>query len=189
MRTFWAASLAVALGLAACEDLPPDMDSRKIQVEDAFVAWVNHLVKGNADAAFRGLSEANKSHWLFELLRREDRTAHAWRLKLDGRSRTDVDLWLSYFKDKSDGRPERLSTELLDSPGVQEVWRVTFEEQKDAVRTQMSNLRVLEVYAEDAAASVIVRNVVGKTEMYQLVYERGGWKVDHHREQVREVPR
>lgn len=187
MKTAWAAALAVAL--AACEPLPPELDSRRILVEDSFVAWVNHLRAGNADASFRGLSDANKSQWLFELLRREDPVAHQWRLKLEGRARTDVDLWLNYFKDKNDGRPEKLSAELLDSPGVLAVWRATFEDQKDAVKTQMSNLRVLDVYTDDAAASVIVRNVVGQTEMYQLVFERGGWKVDHHRGQVKEAPR
>jgi hypothetical protein len=187
MRTVWAAALAVAL--AACEELPPDTDAQKLQVEDAFVAWVNQLVKGNADAAYRGLSEANKSQWLFDLLKRGDRTANAWRLKLEGRARTDIDLWLNYFKDKSDGRPERLPTEVLDSEGVLAVWRTTFEEQKDPIKVQMAKLRILEIYTDDAAASVIVRNVVGKTEMYQMVFERGGWKVDHHRGQVQEAPR
>lgn len=187
MKTAWAAALAVAL--AACEELPEDTDSRKLVIEDAFMAWVNHLVKGNGDAAFRGLSEANKSQWLFDLLRREDRAAHAWRTQLQGRTRTDIDLWLNYFKDKSGARVEKLPTELLDSEGVLNVWRQTFEEQKDAVKVQMARIRVLEIYMDDAAASVIIRNVVGKTEMYQLVFERGGWKVDHHRGQVNESPR
>ena len=187
MRTSLAAALAFAL--AACEELPPERDSRQIDVEDAFIGWVNHLVKGNADAAYRGLSEANKSNWLFDLLRRGDRTANAWLRKLEGRTRTDVDLWFNYFKDKKDNRVEKLPTSLLDHPTVLDLWRTTFEEQKEAVRIQMSNIQISEVFAEAAAASIVVRNIQGKTEMYQMIFERAGWKIDHHRQSVQEVPR
>jgi hypothetical protein len=182
-------AIVLALGLAACEELPPERDSKQIQVEDAFLAWVNHLIKGNADAAYRGLSESYKSQWLFTLLRREDRAAHAWRLKLEGRARTDVDLWWSYFRDKNDGRVEKLSTALLDSPGVLELWRNSFEEDKEAVKLQMSRLQIAEVFADPAGASIVVRNIEGKTEMYQLIVERGGWKVDHHRDSVQDSQR
>lgn len=184
------AIIALAAGLAACEELPPERDHSQIQVEDAFMAYVNHLVKGNADAAFRGLSESNKSQWIFERLRAEDRAAHQWRLKLEGRTRTDVDLWYNYFKGKNDGlRVDKLATSVLDSPGVLDLWRGTFEEEKENLKIQMSRLQIAEVFTDGAGASVIVRNLEGKTEMYQMIVERGGWKVDHHKETVREIPR
>ncbi|HEX7900439.1 MAG TPA: hypothetical protein VF950_21905 [Planctomycetota bacterium] len=183
------ACVGLALALVACEELPPERTPEQIRVEDAFMAWVNHLAKGNADAAYRGLSEQNKSQWMFDLLRAEDRAAHAWRLTLEGRTRTDVDLWLNYFKDKRDGRVEKLPTALLDDPGVLNVWRSTFEAQKEIIRIQMSRLTISEVFAEAAAASIIVRNIEGKSEMYQMIFERNGWKVDHHRQTVAEVPR
>jgi hypothetical protein len=183
------ACVGLAVALVACEELPPERSPEQIRVEDAFIGWVTHLVKGNAEAAYRGLSEQNKSQWLFDLLRGEDRSAHAWRLKLEGRTRTDVDLWLNYFKDKRDGRVEKLPTSLLDDPGVLDVWRVTFESQKDVIRLQMSRLQISEIFTDAAAASIIVRNLEGKTEMYQMVFERNGWKIDHHRQTVREVPR
>ena len=183
------ACVGLAVALVACEELPPERSPEQIRVEDAFMAWVNHLVKGNSDAAYRGLSEQNKSQWLFALLRGEDRAAHAWRLKLEGRTRTDVDLWLNYFKDKRDGRVEKLPTSLLDDPGVLDVWRTTFESQKEVIRIQMSRLQISEIFTDAAAASIIVRNIEGKTEMYQMVFERGGWKVDHHRQSVQEIPR
>jgi hypothetical protein len=186
MKVAWA---GLAVALVACEELPPERTPEQIRVEDSFMAWVNHLAKGHADAAYQGLSELNKSQWLFGLLKAEDRAAHAWRLKLQGRTRTDVDLWYNYFKDKKDGRVDKLPTALLDDPAVLDLWRTTFEEQKEAIRIQMSKIQISEVFAEAAAASIIVRNIEGKAEMYQMVFERADWKIDHHRNSVQEIPR
>ena len=183
------ACVGLAVALVACEDLPPERTAAQIGVEDAFLTWVEHLTKGNTDAAYQGLSEQNKSQWLFDLLRAEDRAAHAWRLKLEGGTRTDVDLWFNYFKEKRDVRVERLPTALLDDPSVRELWRSTFDSQKEAIQIQMSKIQISEVFAEVAAASIIIRNMQGKSEMYQMIYERSGWKIDHHRQAMQEVPR
>jgi len=183
------ACVGLAVALVACEEFPPERTAAQIGVEDAFLTWVDHLTKGDADAAYRGLSEQNKSQWVFRLLKAEDRAAHAWRLKLEGRTRTDVDLWLNYFKDKTNVRVEKLPSSLLDDPGLLEVWRTTFESQKDIIRIQMSKIQISEVFAEPAVASITVRNIEGKIEMYEMVFERAGWKINHHMSDVREVPR
>lgn len=183
MKRFAAALTAVAL--CACDALPPERTPDQTVVEDAFMDWVDALVVGNATAAYLGLSELNKSQWLFDLLRGEDRGAHDWRLKLDAQTRTDVDLWYNYFKDKAaDLRVQKLGSSVLDSPEILALWRRTFDGQKESIRLQMSKVQVTEVYTDGAAASLTVRNILGKTEIYELIFERGGWKINHHRAAV-----
>jgi hypothetical protein len=180
VKTAWAAALFITL--AACEDLPPERTVGQHQVEDAFNTWLDALVAGDAVTSFRMLSDGNKSQWLFDLLKGEDRAAHAWRLKLEGKPRTDVDLWYTYFKDKPNDRVERLSTSVLDSPAVLALWKETFDGQKEGIRQEMSRMKVTDVFADGAAATVTVVNAIGKPEMFQLIIERGGWKVDHHKQ-------
>jgi hypothetical protein len=57
------------------------------------------------------------------------------------------------------------------------------------VRQEFSTLKVAEVYADDTGASIAVRTTVGTTELYQLIPEGAGWKIDHHRSSIRPLPR
>lgn len=182
MRTAGAAALLLAL--AACEDLPPEATPEEMRVEDAFHAWLDALAAGDAATSWRLLSEGNRSQWLFDLLQAEDRTAHAWRLKLQGQTRTDVDLWYSFHKDRKIDRVARLPTSLLDDPSVYAVWKTTFDAQRENIRQEMSKIKVTKVYTDGSNATVTVLNAVSKPEMFQLVIERGGWKIDHHKEGV-----
>lgn len=179
MRTAWA--VAVLAVLAGCEDLPAERTPAQQEVEDAFQDWLDALTGGDAATAFRMLTDGNKSQWLFDLLKGEDRAAHTWRLKLEGQARTDVDLWYNYFKDRGSDRVSPLSTAILDSPGVFAVWKETFDSQREAIRLEMSRLRVSTIYTDGAAATVTVLNAINKAEMYQMVIERGGWRIDHHK--------
>ena len=95
MKTVWAvALLAVAAG---CEDLPPERTPVEQAAEDSFRDWLDALIAGDAATSWALLSEGNKTQWLFDLLKAEDRAAHAWRLKLEGRTRTILGsgMWLA----------------------------------------------------------------------------------------------
>jgi hypothetical protein len=179
VKTAWA--LAAFAVLAGCEDLPPERTPEAQQVEDAFRDWLDALIDGDAATAFRMLTDGNKSQWLFDLLKAEDRAAHAWRLKLEDKVRTDVDLWYNYFKDRKADRVNPLPTPLLDSPGVFAVWKETFDSQRENIRLEMSRVKVTSVYADGGGATVTVLNAINKSEMYQMIIERGGWRIDHHK--------
>ena len=179
MRTAWA--LIAVAALAGCEDLPAERTPAEQQVEDAFQDWLDALIDGDATTSFRMLSDGNKSQWLFDLLKGEDRTAHAWRLKLEPQVRTDVDLWYNYFKDKKADRVDRLPSTLLDTPGVFAVWKATFDGQRENIRLEMSRIKVTSIYTDGGGATVTILNAINKSEMYQMIIERGGWKIDHHK--------
>jgi len=50
------------------------------------------------------------------------------------------------------------------------------------IRAQMSRLQIAQVYGEDSGVTVAVKNGVNSTELYGLVFERDGWKIDGHRQ-------
>ncbi|HYE98272.1 MAG TPA: hypothetical protein VEJ18_05140 [Planctomycetota bacterium] len=174
---------------AGCGELPPEPSAESQVAQEAFEDWLDALIRGDAPAAWAGLSEGNRSHWIFERLRDGDSAAHDWRKAWSGETRTQLDLWYFYHRDRNDERVRVLPTEVLAHPSTVALWTRYFKESLPEVRRQMQKLEITQVYADGAMVTVLARNLVGKIEMYQLRFEAGGWKVDHHREAVRQVPR
>jgi hypothetical protein len=179
--------ILACLASAACEDLPPDRTFETAEVRLAFEGWTRTIQKGDAPAVFAGMSLAFRSQWLFDLLKGGEARAHAWRRSLTGEARTGVDLWYNFHKDKDVPRVPTLDGALLNSPAVVAVWRDIFAESADEMKRQMSKLQISEVYQDGGGVTVLVKNVVGETEMYEMVAEGGGWKINHHRRALRSV--
>lgn len=175
--------------LAGCGDLPPEPTVESQRAQEAFEDWLDALVRGDAKAAWAGLSEGNRSHWIFERLRDGDAPAHDWRKAWTGEARTQLDLWYFFHRDRSDARVRPLPVDILDHASTLALWTRYFSESLPEVRRQMEKLEITQVYPDGAMVTVLARNLLGKTEMYQLAFEAGAWKVDHHREAVRQVPR
>lgn len=181
----WAGLLASA----GCADLPSEPTAESQQAQEAFEDWLDALVRGDATAAWAGLSEGNRSQWLFDRLRDGDAPAHDWRKAFTGEPRTQVDLWYFFHRDRNDPRVRTLPLGMLNHPSTLALWARYFNDSLPSVKRQMERLEITQVYADGAMVTVLARNLVGKTEMYQLVYEAGDWRVDHHREAVKQVPR
>lgn len=183
-------ALLLLAGLGyGCADLPSEPGAESQVAQEAFEEWLDSLIRGDGDAAWAGLSDGNRSQWIFDRLRDGDVPAHDWRKAWTGEARTQLDLWYFYHRDRTDPRVRTLPSGVLEAPATRALWARYFNDSLPEVKRQMTKLEITQVYAEGGGASVTARNLFGKTEMYQLVFERGGWKVDHHRESVRQVPR
>lgn len=174
---------------AGCGELPPEPTAESNQAQEAFEDWLDALVRGDAKAAWEGLSEGNRSQWLFDRLRDGEATAHEWRKSWTGEARTQLDLWYFFHRERNDVRVKILPTGMLDHPSTLALWTRYFAESHPEVKRQMLKLEVTRVYSDGALVTVTARNILGKTEMYQLRYEAGHWRVDHHLEAVKQVPR
>ncbi len=185
------------LVLASCDALEPfekepvDHEVRE-SARKAFEMWRVAAVHGRSDEVFAGLSVGNKSKWLFDRLQESDSLALDWRAGLSGTSaRTDLDLWWGLCKDefrkygepRVTAMPDTVHQELLP------LWNRIFALQRAAVRGQMERMQVHEVYADSTGATVAVQNVAGGTELYGLVVELNGWKIDHQRQPLGPKPR
>lgn len=186
MRKAWILAL---LSVAGCEDLPPDRSAEHADVRRSFDGWTRSLAKGDAPAAWAGMTIGYKSQWLFDLLKDGDGAAHAWRRGLTGETRTTVDLWYNFHKDKNVSRVPPLAPELIESPSVVAIWKGVCDEAGPALKAEMSRLEVVDVYSDGAGATVTVRNLRGTTEMYELVPGRSTWLVNHWVAPRRQVPR
>ncbi|HLY74153.1 MAG TPA: hypothetical protein VKU80_08550 [Planctomycetota bacterium] len=151
---------------------------------ETFEKWVRACVDGDALKVFRGMSDGYKSGWLYDRLGESDSAARRWRGDLTGQARTDLDLWLGVAKKHEDGREEPLPSSVLEHPTLAALFRELFKRDYESggIPTQMSRLQIAKVYGDDSGVTVAVKNGVGSTELYGMVFERDGWKVDAHRQ-------
>lgn len=179
------AALLLAL-LASCggDDLISDESptKRSDSARAAFENWVRAAVAGDAIRTFAMLSDGNKSGWLYDRLDEGDGSARRWRSELKGTARTDLDLWLGVAKRRGGGRDEPLPSSVLMDRSLQDLFVEFFVRTQEGIRVQMSRLQIAQVYGDDSGVTVAVRNGVGATELYGMVYERDGWKIDAHRQ-------
>lgn len=172
--------------LASCggDDLVSDSSptKRSDSARIAFETWVKAAVSGDAIRTFAMLSDGNKSGWLFDRIEEGDASARRWRSELTGTPRTDLDLWLGVARKRGGGRDEPLPSSVLLDRSLQDLFVEFFMRTQEGIRVQMSRLQIAQVYGDDSGVTVAVRNGVGATELYGMVYERDGWKIDAHRQ-------
>jgi hypothetical protein len=179
--------LAVLLlwSLASCggPEKSSEMDAaRSKSARDAFENWVRAAVGGDSTKTFDMLSDGNKSGWIYDRLEEGDPSARRWRGELTGTARTELDLWWGVAKQRSSGRDEPLPSSVLLHPSLAQLFAEYFVRTETGIRVQMSRLQISQIYGDDSGVTVAVRNGVGATELYGMIYERDGWKIDAHRQ-------
>ena len=173
------------LGLLGASCAPETNESKtKTSARESFELWVHACVDGDWAKVFAGMSDGYKSGWLFDRLAESDSATRRWRGALTGQARTDLDLWLGMAKKREDGREEALPPSVLDHPSFAQLFRELFMRDFNGggIRTQMSRLQIAQIYGDDSGVTVAVKNGVNSTELYGLIYERDGWKIDAHRQ-------
>lgn len=173
---------ALLILVASAPGCGPDTIDRKEHAKESFQNWVRDCVAGDAPKVFHGMSDAYRSGWLYERFEESDAVIRRWRGELTGQARTDLDLWLGVARKRGSGREEPLPASVLTDPSLVQAFKELFMRTYDGVRVQMSRLAVAEVYSDDSGVTVAVKNGLGSTELYGLLYERDGWKVDAHRQ-------
>jgi hypothetical protein len=150
-------------------------------VRKAFEDWVKLTMAGDAEKSLAMLSDAKKSEWLYDRLEENDPLARRWRGELTGTARTELDLWWGVAHKRRSGRAEILKESVLAHPTFVQLFRDYFGQTASAIRTQFSRLEILKIYADDTGITVIVKCGMGApTEMYGLIFEREGWKIDSY---------
>jgi hypothetical protein len=171
------AALLILL-LGACE---PEKKDPTIAAVKEFQDWVHAAAAGNGEKVFAGMSTGFKSGWLYDSLTQADPAARRWRGELTGLARTDLDLWLGVAKKRNDGRQEALPTTVLTHPSLKALFVETYAHEV-RLQQEMARVEIAQAYADDSGVTVAVKNGAGSTEMYGLIPEGDGWKVDAHRD-------
>jgi hypothetical protein len=148
----------------------------------SFEEWARSAAAGDAEKTLAGFSDAKKSEWLFDRLEENDPIARRWRGELSGGVRTDLDLWWGIAHKSGNGR-EPLRTTVLDHPSFAKLFREYFMQTAHAIKAQLSKIEISNVYGDDTGITVVVKSSPGApTELYGLIYERDGWKIDTYRQ-------
>jgi hypothetical protein len=171
----------LALGAIIPSCSPTTVD-RSAAAQEFFEDWVRACVKGDAPKVFHGMSDAYKSGWLFDRFEESDPATRRWRGELTGTARTDLDLWLGVSKQKGSGRESVLPPSVILDPSLTALFKEMFMKDLGGIQLQMSRIAIAKVYADDSGVTVAVKNGLNSTELYGLVYERDGWKIDAHRQ-------
>ncbi|HZE96494.1 MAG TPA: hypothetical protein VE981_05680 [Planctomycetota bacterium] len=174
-----AALLLLVLAAPSCSTETVDA---KVQAQKAFEDWVHTCIDGESMKVFHSLSDGYKSGWLFDRFREGDTTFKRWRAELSGTARTDLDLWLGVAKMHDDGRTEGLPSDVLLHPSFTQLFSEYFIRTHDGIKVQMSRYQIAKVYGDNSGVTIVVKNGLSSTEMYGLIYERDGWKIDAYRQ-------
>jgi hypothetical protein len=170
---------ALLLLTASCSSAPP---SQNEVARKSFEEWAKAAIAGDAEKTLAGFSDARKSEWLFERLEENDAIARRWRGELTGPARTDLDLWWGLAHKSGNGR-EPLRATVLDHPSFAKLFREYFMQTLQTIKAQLSRLEISNIYGDETGITVSVKSGPGApTELYGLIYERDGWKIDTYRQ-------
>jgi len=148
----------------------------------AFEEWRKATIAGDVDKTLSMLSDSRKSEWLYDRLEENDTLARRWRGDLTGPARTDLDLWWGQAHKTGNGRDPLRST-VLNHPSFISLFREYFMQSAAAIRAQMTKLEVTSVYGDQTGVTVAVRGGSGApTELYGMIFEHDGWKIDNYRQ-------
>jgi hypothetical protein len=177
MRGFAAAFIL----LVSCEPFPGEAGGEMGDSRDAFEYWRGLVVDGRFSECVQMMTQSYKSQWLYDVLTKGDFSAGQWRAKLTGPARTDLDLWFSEAgKDASAGRVLMLPRSVLAEPSLNPLLASYLVAERAELADQFRRLQIVKVSADEYGVTVLVHNRRGDPELYQLVVESGGWKVDGH---------
>lgn len=171
-------AVLLLLGASCAADPPKNTDlARK-----AFEEWARAAVAGDAEKTLAGLTDARKSEWLFERFLENDLIVRRWRGEMTGEARTQLDLWLGISKRHGNGREQPLPPIVLDHPSFAPMFREYFVLTAQGIKDVFSRMEVAQVFGDDQGVTVAVRSGPGSaTELYELVYERSGWKINNYK--------
>ncbi len=167
---------AALLVLSSCASA-----GRESEASDAFWAWAQAMVEGDADVAIGRMTPAWRSEWLYGLLRQRDPSATLWRERLSGTARTDLDLWI-YTNDnrKSDERVISLPVTVGTHPSLHELFVKILSEDRAGSEARFTGMEVKRVVVEGRGATIAVSSRNRPTEYFAMIWDGTGWQVDGH---------
>ncbi|MBI3854664.1 MAG: hypothetical protein HY293_03115 [Planctomycetes bacterium] len=169
---------ALMLLLASCAQPPTQNDYARQALE----AWMKSAMAGDAEKTVAAFSDAYKSEWLYLRLQENDPIARRWRGDLSGSPRTALDLWWGVALKHGNGRDEPAQATVLYHPSFVQMFREYFIREAQSIRDGLSRAEVTSVYGDNSGVTVVVKSSPGgPPELYGMVYERDGWKIDNYK--------
>ena len=168
--------------LASCEPFTQENDMEG-DARESFEHWRDMVVTGKMAESAQMLTWSYKSQWLFDLLKAGDYAALSWKAKLQGNTRTDLDLWFPEAEKDYQGARGRVPTvprTVAAEPSLTPLFVAILQEAAVEIRYELKKVQIVRVASDERGVSVLIHNSHGEPEMYAMVIEGGTWKLDHH---------
>jgi hypothetical protein len=178
----WLAASAIAATLAGCASGGTPRGS--------FDAWRRAIVRGDFRAVFEHMSPTFRSHWVFLIFTPDQATGDhtdiakdAYRA-LDQRHLKEFDAWLEHAKNAypATRRVPELPDTILSQRWTYELLERYFRLVHPHIKVEFAAMEVPEgPEPEENLITLIVKNIRGASELYELILHEGQWRVHYHR--------
>ncbi len=185
-------TLVLAVVVAGCmpqSNLRPPESPEEERAREAarkmFAQWNESLAKGDAQATYVGMSCALRSDWLWRRMQdKVDSITPPHMDKLDADALLVLGKWSSINEGhtkRTGSRATRLPESFLTSQWLFELYAAHFESVKAFAIGQAKMRKVVETYADQSGVTIITDSA-GHKELYELIVEGDGFKVNMSRE-------
>jgi len=159
---------------------------------DSFESWRQAIVRGDFQTMYGQMSPTFRSHWIFLIFLPDPKTgeysdlAKEYYKKLGDGQVKEFEAWLTHSKNAYPltRRVSELSDTILSSAWTFELLERYFRLVHPHIKVEFGAMEISEGGEPDTAENLftlIVRNIRGSTELYELVLLEGKWKVHYHR--------
>lgn len=180
-RSSLAASLLTTV-LAGCASISTPRDS--------FDAWRRAIVRGDFRTVYDRMSPTFRSHWVFLIFTPDPTTGEypeiakdAYRA-LDRAHLKEFDAWLEHAKTAypETRRVPELPDNLLSQRWTFDLLERYFRLVHPHIKVEFAAMEVPEgPEPEENLVTLIIRNIRGASELYEMILHEGQWRVHYHR--------
>lgn len=165
---------------------PPTPEEQQAQdaAKSYFEAWRQAVIARDPVGVLRRMSSQMVADWLYR--RMADPTDSQWaafRGRLPAGAGVELDYWYGRNKhlksDFSNGKPDRLPQEVLQSTWLVETWDHYYRVEAADQAMWAKAMQVSEVYVDGPAVTLLVRISGAPAWMAEMVVEGAEWKLNH----------
>lgn len=177
------------LSLAACGARSQQMSADSQSLRPVFADWQTAIVEGNFDYIFEHTSTTMRARWLYTIFTPIETTdgvefgpiAQDMIKKLPKSIVSDFETWLrvNRLNQGPEMQPGPLPSTIMSNPWLHETLKKHFDQQQPFLKHEFSGKEFREGYIDGDAATILVKNIRGESEMYEVVKEEDAWKMNH----------
>lgn len=153
------------------------------RVRETFEGWKTAIAEGRFDAMFDGMTTRMQTLWLWEMMKDPSnaKVLEERKGKLSEETRLHLDRWFGANSLREEENVDPLPVALFQEGWLKETVRGQYERVKKELAFEYANARALQSYVDSTGATLMVKNIRGKIDIYSFQMDASGWKVDGHR--------
>jgi len=177
------------VSLVACGFHSQQMSADSPALRPVFTEWQTAIVDGDFNYVFERTSATMKARWLYGIFTPVETkdglefnpVAKDTIKKLPPMIATDFENWLrvNRLNQSAEMSVGPLPSNIMSNPWLRETLKAHFDKQQPLLKHEFQGKEFREGYIDGDAATILVKNIRGDSEMYEVVREDDTWKMNH----------